>query len=130
MNHEELVRHSFDVFNEHGLEGVVARFWHPEVVYHEAPDFPGAGTYRGREAVLARFAEYVDLLGTNRAEVERVVVRGDRVAWTVGFSGRSSEGVPNSHTWGYVGEITDGLVTEVQAYYEADDAFRVLEAAD
>ncbi len=130
MNHEELVRHSFDVFNERGLDSAVDRFWHPDVVYHEAPDFPGAGTFRGSAAVLARFAEYVELLGTTRADVERVVARGDRAAWTVRFSGRSREGVPNSHTWGYVGQIADGLVTEVRAYYEPDDAFRALESAD
>jgi ketosteroid isomerase-like protein len=130
MTHEELVRHTFDVFNERGLDGAVESFWHPDVVYHEAPDFPGAGTFRGRAAVLARFAEYVDLLGTTRADVERVDVRGDRVAWTVRFTGRSSEGVPNSHVWGYVGQIAGGLMTECRAYYNADDAFEALESAD
>jgi ketosteroid isomerase-like protein len=130
MTPEELVRHTFDVFNEHGLEAVVERFWHPEVVYHEAPDFPGAGTYHGRAAVKARFAEYVDLLGTTSADVERVSVRGDRVAWSVRYTGRSSEGLPNSHSWGYVGHIAGDLVTEVQAYYDSDDAFRALGAED
>ena len=130
MNHEEMVRHTFDVFNERGLDSTVEKFWHPDVVYHEAPDFPGAGTFHGREAVKARFAEYVDLLGTARADVERVEVRGERAAWSVRFAGRSSEGVPNSHTWGYVGQIADGLVTEVRAYYDAEDAFRALEAED
>ena len=128
MTPEELIRHTFDVFNEHGFDSSVAEFWHPDAVYHEAPDVPGAGTFRGRAAVLERFAEYVDLLGTTRAEVERVATRGDTVAWTVRFTGRSSEGVPNSHTWGYVSRIVDGLVTETQAYYHAEDAFRALEA--
>ena len=128
MTPEELVRKAFDVFNEGGLDIAAGNFWHPDIEYHEAPEFPGADSYRGREVVRAKFAEYVELLGSTLAEVDRVIARGDRVAWTVRFSGRSPEGVPNSHTWGYVGRLEDGLVAEVHSYYDADQALAALEA--
>jgi ketosteroid isomerase-like protein len=121
MTPEEVVRRAFDAFNERGLEAATP-FWHPNIHYHEAPDFPGAGSYHGRDAVEERFAEYVELLGTTRTEVDQAVVRGDRIAFTVRFSGRSAEGVPNSHTWGYVARLEDGMLAEVHAYYDAAEA--------
>ena len=129
MTPEELVRHYNARFNENGIEAM-APFWHPEVDYREDPAFPGAGSYHGREAVVARFGEYVEALGVTRADVERVVSRGDRVAWTVRVTGRSPEGVPNAHTWGYSAHVEDEMIAKCVAYYDADKALEALEAAD
>jgi hypothetical protein len=37
-------------------------------------------------------------------------------------SGRTAEGLPHSHTWGYVGRFEDDLLVECHAYYDAADA--------
>jgi ketosteroid isomerase-like protein len=119
---EEALRRTYEAFTA-GVAGAEDELWHPDIEYHEAPAFPGAGSYRGREAVAAKFAEYVEVLGIERAELRRVVTRGDEAAWVVRFSGRSAEGVPNSHSWGYVGRFEDGLLLELRAYYYPEHAF-------
>jgi ketosteroid isomerase-like protein len=128
MTPEELVRGAFDVFDEHGFEAAT-ELWHPDIEYHEAPDFPGAGSYRGRDAVRSKWAEYLEIFGDEtRGEVGRVETRGERAAWTVRFSGHTREGLPHDHTWGYVGRFEDDLLIECRAHYDADQAFAALES--
>lgn len=123
------IRRAYEQFNDRGL-AATPDFWHPDIVYHEAPDFPGGGTYRGIEAVRRRFEEYLEVLGSARAEGGRVEIRGDRAAWTVRFHGHTAAGLPHDHTWGYLGRFEDGLVIECRAFYEPDAAFEALGAAD
>ena len=129
MSLEERIRSWYQGFSERGLYAF-EEFWHPEIEYEEAPDFPGAGTYRGCDDVRARFGEYLETLGDGRAEVGRVVERGDRAAWEGRFHGTTGEGLPHDHTWGYLGRFEEGLVRECRAYYNAADAFEALESAD
>ena len=121
MTAREQLAQVYAAFNERGLESS-DEFWHPDIEYREADDFPGAGSYKGREAVRAKFAEYVEVLGIERAELEQVVDHGDRVVWSVRFSGRTSEGVPNAHSWGYAGRLRDGMLIELRAYYDPAEA--------
>ena len=124
------LRRFYEQFNESGIEDAVLELAHPDIEYHEAFDWPGAGTYRGREAVRTRFAEYMDALGVVRADLDRVVGDGERVAWTVRFEGRSGAGVPYAHTWGYVGRFEDGLLVRCWAYYAASEAIEALQSED
>ena len=126
MTNEERLRKSFADWNETGLSSVDG-FWHPDIEYHESSNFPGAGTYRGIEAVRGRFAEYLEILGDVETRIERVTERGDRVAWAATFFGRTPEGLPYEHTWGYVGRFDDDLLIECRAFYEPADAFAALE---
>jgi ketosteroid isomerase-like protein len=125
---EERIRRGYQGFTERGLDAM-GDFWHPEIEYEEAADFPGAGSYSGREAVRARFAEYMDTLGDVDAEVGRVAEPGDRAAWEGRFRGTTREGLPHDHTWGYLGRFEDGPVRECRAFYNADHAFEALECA-
>jgi ketosteroid isomerase-like protein len=118
---EDRVRGVTQGFNERGLDAMV-EIWHPDVRYEEAPDFPGAGVFHGRDAVRARFEEYLAFLGVTHSEIEEVREEGDRAAWTVRLSGRSPEGAPHAHVWGYAGRFEDGLLVECRAYYNAADA--------
>jgi ketosteroid isomerase-like protein len=130
MTPEEQIHRTYELFNEHGGFEAVEELWHPDIEYHEAFDWPGAGTYRGREAVRARFTEYLEALGIVRADLDRVVGSGDRLAWTVRFEGRSAAGVPNAHTWGYIGRFEDGLLVRCWAYYAASEALDELQRED
>ena len=127
MTLEDRIRGAFTNFNEGGLLAAQG-FWHPDVEYHEAFDFPGASTYRGRDAVRARFEEYLEVLGDTEASLERVVAKEDRAAWLVRYAGRTAEGLPHDHTWGYVGRFDDGMLIECQAHYEADQALAAFDA--
>ena len=59
-------------------------------------------------------------------EIERVFDAGERQVIFVRFRGRSSSDVPHEHLWGYLVEMSDGLIAVFQAYCEPEEA---LEAA-
>jgi len=48
----ELVRGSYDAFNQGERDGEIERYWHPDLVFHELPYAPDSGTYRGYDGLL------------------------------------------------------------------------------
>jgi len=78
---------------------------------------------RGREAVVLRFKEVIEVLGIDEVKVERVVDTGNEVAGVIQAVGRSpGADVPNAHTWRYAGCIADGKFVYFRAYYDAAEA--------
>lgn len=122
----ELVRAAFDALGTDGPEDTAAAYWDEEVEYVEDPRWPGASTYRGRDAVAACFRAYMEALGRPEDftfEVERVVDgRHGRVAALVRFRSRSPSGVPHDHLWGYVVELRRARIVHFRAYYDAEQA--------
>ena len=115
-------------YAERGREGL-AQTWHEDVVYEEDPLFPGSGTYRGRDAVLARFREYEEQLGPTTVSTERIVegTSGAVVIWK--NSGvTSSAGMPFEHRWAWLIQGRDGKVAHIRAYFDPDEALRAVEA--
>lgn len=102
--------------------------WDPEIVYEEAPAWPGAGTFRGREAILARFGEYIEALGVSEMEIERIeeAADGDRALVVFRAFGRSASGVPVERRWAYVFTFRDGKVVHWLAEMDPDRARREL----
>jgi ketosteroid isomerase-like protein len=126
-NVERFVQRMYDTFNVEGV-GAAERFWDAQVEYHDDPQWPGGSAHHGRDAVAARFLEVIQVLGIEKATVERVVEAGDdELAWIVRYSGRSTgEGVPNDHTWGYVGRISNGRLIYFRAYYQPAQALEAV----
>jgi ketosteroid isomerase-like protein len=119
----EIVRRFFDVFLE-GPEGL-KRVAHENVVYVEDPKWPGAGTYRGREAVFECWSRYDELLG-EAVSVSVVDVRDadDKVIALVRVAGRTRESaLPYEHTWGYLCRTDEGRVIYFRAYLSPGEAF-------
>ena len=58
---------------------VASDYMAPTVTYEEDPVWPDAGTYRGLDAVLRRFADYIDLVHIERVEPGEVVDAGELV---------------------------------------------------
>ena len=113
----------------YGREGFEAatKFWHPDIEYHEDPKWPDAGTYRGRDAVLAAFKAYEEVMGHYTIAVERVVDAGQEFALVIFASGSgASSGAPHEYRWGYVGRLVDGLIVHLQAYLDADQALEAV----
>jgi len=101
-----------------------ARVAHPDIVYVEDPQWPGAGEYRGLDEVARCWSAYDDLLGDS-AEliVELVEPLGDSVFALVRATGRTREAqVPFDHTWGYRCRMTEGLVSYLRAYLDPEAA--------
>jgi 1-acyl-sn-glycerol-3-phosphate acyltransferase len=88
-----LVARAFEAWNEHGAAGAAA--WMSRWVQLTDPsEWPGAGTWRGRERAVARLEEVTSELGATSAEVTEARTIGDRVL--VVFELRSASGSPTA----------------------------------
>ncbi len=120
----ELVRKAFSGT----LAGNAAAYWHPEIVYVEDPQLPGASSYEGRDEVLEAWQSYLEVLGDEDetvVTVEQVFDAGDRQVPFVRFRGQASaSGVPFDHLWGYVVELREGRIAYLRAYYEPQAALK------
>ncbi|HEX3434483.1 MAG TPA: nuclear transport factor 2 family protein [Solirubrobacteraceae bacterium] len=124
---EQFIRRMYAQWNAHGIRSLADAFLDAQVQYNDDAAWPGGGAHRGRAAVIARFEEVVEVLGLREAVVERVIHRGEEVAWVIRSTGRSPRAdVPNDHRWGYTGRITGGKLVRFEAYYDADEAFATL----
>jgi ketosteroid isomerase-like protein len=122
----DLVRRAFEELGTVGLHETAQAYWHPDVEYVEDPVWPGASTYKGRDAVLVCFENYLDALGDADdmvVTVERVFDAADRhVAFVRVRSRASASGVPHEHLWGYVAEVREARIVYFRAYYEPEQA--------
>ena len=122
----EVVRQGFEL----GLDAAAERYWDANIEYHEDPRWPGASSYRGREAVVRCFRDYFETLGAEDAgsvSVERVLDAGERgVVAFVRFSGQAPSGLPHEHTWGYVVRVAGERIVYFRAYYEPTEALKAL----
>lgn len=100
----------------------VERWWDPDLVYEEDPQWPGTGAYRGRDEVRAVFEGYAELMGTATFILERVAGAGDGAIALVRVRGDSAAGVPWDHLWGYYSRTRDGKVSYLRAYWDPDEA--------
>jgi hypothetical protein len=101
--------------------------WHPEIEYVEDPRWPGSGTYRGPEAIEARFAEYLEVFGAVDVSVRELLDAGEAVVSIFHAQGASARtGLPFEHEWAYVWTFRDGRVVEWRAYFEKDEALEAV----
>jgi ketosteroid isomerase-like protein len=126
----EVVRRAFEGAGARGLEASAETYWHPEVEYVEDPRWPGASTYKGRDAVLRCFRGYMEALGREEdlaVTVERVVDAGERQVPFVRVQSRAStSGVPHEHLWGYVVAVREERIAYFRAYYEPAEALEAV----
>jgi len=130
----ETVREAFTSPKSRGLADTATRYWDAQVEYVEDPRWPGASTYRGRDAVLRCFQSYSEALGREddiQVTVERVVDAGNRqVPFVRVKSLASTSGVPHEHLWAYVVEVRNGRIIYFRAYYDPQEALETLGLSD
>jgi len=103
--------------------GALAASWDPDVEYVEDPKWPGAASFRGYEAVSARFGEYLEDLGASAELVlEDVRETPQGLVSLVRARGTSPSGLPFDHVWGYRFRMRDGRVVWFRAYLDPDEA--------
>ena len=122
----EIVREMFEL----SLNAAAERCWDADVEYHEDPRWPGASSYRGREAVLQCWRGYMEALGAEdsvNVGIERILDASERgVVAFVRYSGQAPSGLPYEHRWGYLVRVEDERVVSVRSYYEPAEAFEAL----
>jgi ketosteroid isomerase-like protein len=120
---EEVVRASFGRDVALDVRKIAESYWSPDVVYHEDPQWPGAGSFYGREAVARRVEEYFESMEVLAFDLVEVVEAEDSLFWTVRLAARGAgSGAPMEHCWGYVGRVEDGRIAEIRAFVDPDAA--------
>jgi len=112
----------------HDFEARAREYLAPDAEYTEDPDWPGAGAYRGSDAIVARWREYAEVLGDDvTAEVQELVETDRGIFVRFRNTGRATgSGMSYDHTWGYVFRVHDGRISYWRAYFEPDDARRAV----
>jgi ketosteroid isomerase-like protein len=120
---EAHARRLFDAWNEHGVAGVTP-FWAETIEWHDAPQLPGGGIYRGRDAVTAHIREFqtgevLDL----KLEVEEVRAVGDEVVVCLNARGRGAlSGAIVRQPLFYVYPLRDGRIARMRVFMDRAEA--------
>jgi ketosteroid isomerase-like protein len=116
----DTVRRAYEAWNESGPEAVIDRFYAEDAVYREAPGWPGAGVFRGRDAALERMQSLVDLVGPIEVELEDLIELDDgRFVACVRNVGQGAGGeTPYTQRFAVVHRLRDGLIVEADYYLD------------
>jgi ketosteroid isomerase-like protein len=109
------------------IREMTERFWSPEVELRWSKRSPDARVYRGREAVIHAFREWLESFSEYYNEPLDFIEVGDRVVvpnrqWGIG----STSGIPVEEELTWVYEIRDNQMARLVEYDTLDEA---LEAA-
>jgi ketosteroid isomerase-like protein len=124
----EIVRRAWEL----GLDAAAERYLDASIEFHEDPQWPGASSYRGREAVVQCFKGYVEALALGEEDavsisVEQVLDASERgVVAIIRYSGKAPSGVPYEHQWGYVFRVEDRRIVYLRGYYDPAEALEAV----
>jgi ketosteroid isomerase-like protein len=122
----EIVRRLSEEFSRGSVEAI-RPFLHPDIIWHEDPSFPEAGTYRGSEAVVEYMQSFIAEFSEIHYEVGECIDAGVEVIANMEIrgSGKTSGAAFEISAW-WALTIRDGMVFRGFAYLDRD---RALQAA-
>lgn len=123
-----LARRGYDLWNEGGVEASVEHVWAPDIVFHEIPEAPDYGVFRGAESTSAHVREIVELGGHTQFDLRSIEGRGDYVLAILNqrFEGASG-GVAVTETVFHVGRWRANRCCELRTFLDEDQARREYE---
>jgi ketosteroid isomerase-like protein len=122
-----LAQRAYELWNTGGLEAMIEHVVTPDMVFHEIPEAPDTGVFRGAE-VAARMREIVEMGGHFQLKVRSLEGRGDHVLAALDMSARgTSSGVAGTMPLFHVLRVGEGRLREMRAYLDADQARREYE---
>jgi len=117
------IKRSYELFNQTGR--FEEEFFDAEVEWHNAPELPGAGVHRGRDAVMAEIAAQGEAWDTRCATPAEIEPAGDKVVVVVhGFGIGKVSGARVGQDVLHVWTLKDGKVTRIEAFFDAKAARR------
>lgn len=121
----EVVRRGIEAFNRGDLDAAL-EYADEEIEWHDAPDMPDAGSYRGHDAVKRRWQAMREALDGFYAEPERFFEAGDQVVvfLRVGGTGRES-GIPVERRVAHVWTVSNGKGVRVDVHTDRAHALEV-----
>jgi ketosteroid isomerase-like protein len=104
---------------------VLGRVLDSDVEYVEDPAWPGAGTYRGRDWVLARFREYWETVAFEPPKLlDLIEVPGGLIiVYCVEGTGQES-GTPFHQDIAWTTEMHDGVIERIEVDFDPSRALR------
>jgi hypothetical protein len=123
-----LVRRTYELWNRGGPDQLVEEIWPPDVVFHESPEMPDTGVFRGVDAVAGRMRELVEAAGHFQMNLCAIEGRGDYVLATCEIIGEAPiSGLRLKRRMYHVLRCGGGLVREFRAHFDAKRARREYE---
>jgi uncharacterized protein len=123
----DVIRAGFAAFARGDVEFLLAQT-DPEIEIVDAPEFPGARTYRGHDGLRSAIEAWAGQWDDFRVEVERVIDAGrDRVIVIARHHGRGkSSGVPVATRNANLFTGRDGNTVRWEMFSSLDDAFAAI----
>ena len=122
----EVVRRSYQAFNENGLAGA-SEFWDPEIVWHTDPMVPEPGVYTGFDTVRTYLEGFARAFGTWQIRTHELIdLDGDEVLSVLTVGGRplgETEGETRWLDWAWIVSVREGKITQVRSFFDKDRAF-------
>ncbi len=128
MSHEnvELVRRSYEAFNEDGLAGA-SEYWDPEIVWHTDLLVPEPGVYTGFDAVQTYLEGFERAFGAWHVQLREIVdLGGDEVLSVLTVTGRplaETDARTQFFDWAWIVSVRDGKIARVRSFLDKDRAF-------
>ena len=95
--------------------------------FHEDPQFPEAGVYRGRDAFRGYFDRFREEWEGYRVRVEEVLDSGDKVlVFTQQMARGKASGVQIDLRIAHLWTIRSGKAVRMQAYFDRAEALKAL----
>jgi ketosteroid isomerase-like protein len=127
----EIVRGMFEAFNDwpgEDVAGLLVEFFDPEIEWHDAPSLPGAGIYRGHEALRRHMEDYLDAWADSGFEVEEIRPVGERVLTRgryIGVGRQSGMRLEDNLVIG-VYELRSGRVLRLRQFVDIAEALEAI----
>ena len=112
-----------DALDEETMAAIGESF-DPDIVVHEDPSFPEAGTYRGAEAAMDYFRQFSDSFDEFTFETEEIIDLGeDRalILFHVRTRGKGSGAVTEARP-GWIFTLRGEKVATIEAFFDRNEA--------
>jgi ketosteroid isomerase-like protein len=127
--HADVIRSSYAAMNRGEVEAALAAL-HPDAVWNESPELPGADRFQGREEIERFLRGFLEQWETFHQEVTSVIVERERALAMITLTaiGRES-GAQVRARYAHLWTMREGLGVEVDAFYDVEKALRELRSA-
>jgi hypothetical protein len=117
----ELVRRAYEEWNWYGTEAF-SRFLSDDVTLEDAPALPDAGTWRGREAVIARLDAVAETIGGGWVEIRSIEPLEGRLLVEMEWRlDDKREGVPVGEVFHLIG-LDQGKLASIRVFESRREA--------
>ena len=125
----EIVRRSFEAFNESGI-ATVSEFWDAEIVWCTDPTVPEPGVYTGFEAVRAYVEGFIRAFGgALRIDIHELIELGEGEVLSLVTVAGQPLGQTDQQTeflnWAQIISVRNGKITRIRSFF---DKAKALEA--